>query len=92
MTLSKRLLDIGLALLLALILALPFMILLAYLAIVEGRPLFYVAERMKAPGKPFALWKLRTMKVAKADSGVSGGDKCTRITADGSLSAPRTSG
>ena len=27
----------------------------------EGRPLFYVAERMKGVDRPFALWKLRTM-------------------------------
>lgn len=80
MTLSKRLLDLGLALVLIALLAVPFAILLAVLMVLEGRPLFYVAERMKAPGQPFQLWKLRTMRVAAADSGVSGGDKSARIT------------
>ncbi|HEX9857108.1 MAG TPA: sugar transferase [Paracoccaceae bacterium] len=83
MTLSKRLFDLALALLLAALLALPFLLLLLVLALTEGRPLFYVAERMKAPGRPFALWKLRTMRLARADSGVSGGDKAGRITRTG---------
>lgn len=80
MTPQKRLFDLGLALLLAALLALPFLLLLAVLLLREGRPLFYVSERMKAPGVPFQLWKLRTMTVARQDSGVSGGDKAARIT------------
>ncbi|NUB45389.1 sugar transferase [Fertoebacter nigrum] len=80
MTFSKRLTDIVLALLLAAILALPFAVIVVILLLKEGRPLFYVAERMKAPGQPFHLWKLRTMRAAAADSGVSGGDKLNRIT------------
>jgi lipopolysaccharide/colanic/teichoic acid biosynthesis glycosyltransferase len=65
-------------------------VLLALLALLwtrEGRPLFHVAERMRAPGRPFRLWKLRTMRPAPAaaDSGVSGGDKAARITALGRL-------
>ena len=83
MTPSKRIFDIVLALLLAALLALPFLVLLAVLLLSQGRPLFYVAERMKAPGQPFALWKLRTMTLAKGDSGVSGGDKSARITPTG---------
>ena len=80
MTPQKRLFDLGLALVLALLLAVPFLVLLAVLLLREGRPLFYVSERMKAPGVPFQLWKLRSMSVAREDSGVSGGDKATRIT------------
>ncbi|MBL4916866.1 sugar transferase [Szabonella alba] len=80
MTPGKRALDLVLALMLALLLALPFAVLLLVLLLVEGRPLFYVAERMKAPGQPFGLWKLRTMPVATGRSGVSGGDKTARIT------------
>lgn len=80
MTLSKRAFDLVLALLLAVALALPFLVLVVILLLTQGRPLFYVAERMKAPGQPFALWKLRTMTLAAADSGVSGGDKSARIT------------
>ncbi|MDH2326862.1 sugar transferase [Cereibacter sp. SYSU M97828] len=75
----KRAFDIALALVLAILLAIPFLLLVAILLAVEGRPIFYVAERMKAPGQPFALWKLRTMRAASGDSGVSGGDKSARI-------------
>lgn len=85
MTLSKRLFDLALALLLIAVLALPFAVLLLVLLVVEGRPLFYVAERMRAPGQPFRLWKLRTMRVVAADSGVSGGDKTNRVTRIGRL-------
>jgi lipopolysaccharide/colanic/teichoic acid biosynthesis glycosyltransferase len=85
MTLSKRLFDLALALLLLALLALPFGLLLIVLLIVEGRPIFYVAERMKAPGQPFQLWKLRTMSVVTTDSGVSGGDKSARVTRIGRL-------
>lgn len=80
MTWSKRLSDIVLALALALILALPFGLLLIWLRLREGAPVFHVSERMRAPGRPFRLWKLRTMRVAAGDSGVSGGDKTARIT------------
>lgn len=80
MTPQKRLFDLVLALFLATVLALPFLLLLFYLLWREGRPVFYVSERMRAPGRPFKLWKLRTMTVVQADSGVSGGDKAARIT------------
>ena len=83
MTPQKRLFDLTLALVTATVLALPFSLLVAVLLIREGRPIFYVSERMRAPGRPFRLWKLRTMTVVQADSGVSGGDKSSRITATG---------
>ncbi len=83
MTLGKRLFDLGLAALLSVILAPVLLGLLAWLWIRQGRPLFYVAERMKTPDQPFPLWKLRTMTVASGDSGVSGGDKAARITPQG---------
>lgn len=83
MTLSKRLCDLILAVGLSLILALPFALLIIYLLLAEGRPVFYVAERMRAPGRPFALWKLRTMTVVPPEAGVSGGNKINRITATG---------
>lgn len=85
MTFGKRLFDITLALVLALVLALPFGVLLIVLLLREGRPVFYVSERMRGPGRPFRLWKLRTMSVVAADSGVSGGDKAARITPMGRL-------
>ncbi len=83
MTLSKRLLDLVLALLLVMIFALPFGLLVLVLLCSEGRPVFYVAERMRAPGQPFLLWKLRTMSVVAPEVGVSGGNKSSRITATG---------
>lgn len=83
MTPAKRLIDVTLALLLAAILALPFSLVMLWLLLREGRPLFYVSERMRAPGRPFLLWKLRTMTVVPPEAGVSGGNKASRITATG---------
>lgn len=81
MTPAKRLCDLGLALILTAILALPFALLLLWLLVRQGRPLFYVAERMRAPDRGFMLWKLRTMTVAPpGHGGVSGGDKANRIS------------
>ncbi len=81
MTLQKRFFDIVFALLLGAVLILPALVLVLLLLVTQGRPVFYLAERMKAPGQPFLLWKFRTMRVvASADSGVSGGDKSARIT------------
>ena len=83
MTPTKRLMDILLALLLGLLLS-PLIVAVALLILIrDGRPVFYVAERMKALGQPFALWKFRTMRSAAQDSGVSGGDKAGRITSMG---------
>ena len=83
MTWSKRLFDLTFVLLLVVILA-PVMIgLLVWLYLRQGRPLFYVAERMKGVETPFDLWKLRTMTVVDTDTGVSGGDKSARITPAG---------
>ena len=59
--------------------------LLALLLVTEGRPVFHVSERMRAPDRPFRLWKLRTMTVTRADSGVPGGDEVSRITPTGRL-------
>lgn len=82
MTPGKRLLDIICALSLMALMAVPFAAVLVWVLWREGLPLFHVSERMRAPGQPFMLWKLRTMRPAprEADSGVSGGDKATRIT------------
>ena len=80
MTPLKRLLDIVVALIILGIVAVPFAGLLLWLLLREGRPVFHVSERMRAPGRPFWLWKLRTMAPVAGDSGVSGGDKVNRIT------------
>lgn len=83
MTPQKRLLDLFFALLLIVLLGPILLALLLWLLVREGRPVFYVSERMKAPDRPFMLWKLRTMTVVDDDAGVSGGDKAARITPTG---------
>ncbi|KAF0676969.1 sugar transferase [Profundibacterium mesophilum] len=83
MTLSKRLFDIALALLLVAVLS-PLIVLLSLaLLILSGRPLLYRAERMRSPQEGFVLWKFRTMTLDDADAGVTGGDKSVRITKPG---------
>ncbi len=83
MTPAKRLMDITLAVLIAGLLAVPFMFVLVAMLIKDGRPVFYVAERMRGPDRSFRLWKLRTMTVVGGDSGVSGAYKSGRITRTG---------
>ena len=80
MTWGKRIYDLGAVFILGAFILPPFLVLLVYLFVKEGRPVFYVAERMSAPRKSFKLWKLRTMTVVAENSGVSGGDKAGRIT------------
>ncbi len=80
MTPGKRLFDIGLCLLLSVVLLPVVAVLLLLMLVRQGRPLFYVSERMRTPDQGFALIKLRTMYPAPLDSGVSGGDKAARIT------------
>jgi len=80
MTPAKRALDIVLALGLSVLLA-PLAAIVALLILLcEGRPVFYVAERMKTPDQAFDLWKFRTMRPIAGDGGVSGGDKNDRIS------------
>jgi len=83
MTVSKRLFDIVLALLLSGLLLLPLLAVLAVMWLREGRPLFHVSERMKTVDQPFRLWKLRSMRPDSGDRGVSGGDKAHRVTPTG---------
>ena len=76
MSLSKRMLDLGLALVLGVVLLPLLGLLLAVMWATEGRPLFYVSERMRSPDRGFGLIKLRTMPVgADRVGGVTGGDK-----------------
>ncbi len=83
MTWRKRAFDLFFVALLIVILGPVLLALLLWLLVKQGRPLFYVAERMKGVDRPFMLWKLRTMTVVARDSGVSGGDKQARITPTG---------
>lgn len=79
MTPQKRALDVVLALLL-IVPAVPILlILMGILLLLEGRPLFYISERMQTPTRGFTLIKLRTMRVGAADGGVTGGNKSNGI-------------
>ena len=85
MTRAKRLFDIALALALGAVVLLPALLISLWLLAAEGRPVFYLSERMRGPDRPFLLWKFRTMRQAAGDGGVSGGDKAARITRTGVL-------
>lgn len=85
MTPAKRLLDLICAIGLTIILS-PFIIVVAILILLlDGRPVFYISERMKTQTEGFNMVKFRTMKVVAKDSGVSGGDKSDRITRTGAF-------
>ncbi|MFW2588326.1 sugar transferase [Sagittula sp. SSi028] len=67
-----------------LVLMSPFMALIALLILVcEGRPVFYVSERMKTPETGFRLYKFRTMRVDNTPLRATGGDQNGRITPTG---------
>jgi len=83
MTLSKRMFDLVMALVLITLLIAPMVVLLLWLLAAEGRPVFFVSERMKTPHRAFRLWKLRSMKEDIHDQGVTGGDKANRLTPSG---------
>ena len=82
MTPSKRAFDLALSLVLATLLWPVLLLLIALLLVTEGRPVFYIAERMKTPDQSFGLVKLRTMRPAPpgTDAGVTGGDKSARMS------------
>ena len=80
MTWRKRIFDLFFASLLVMILGPIILYLTIVIWLKQGRPLFYVADRMKSPTQRFGLVKFRTMTVVKQDSGVSGGNKKQRIT------------
>lgn len=80
MTLRKRIFDLFFCSLLVVILGPIILWLIFRIWREQGRPIFYVAERMKTPTRAFGLWKFRTMTVSSSDQGVSGAHKDARIT------------
>ncbi|MBK5928017.1 sugar transferase [Rhodobaculum claviforme] len=75
-----RALDLVLVVLVA-PLALPLLAVLAGLVrLVDGAPVFHMAERMRTPTRSFRLYKLRTMRVAAEATGVLGGDRADQVT------------
>ena len=80
MTPGKRILDLVVALALVLLLWPVLLILMAAALLLEGRPLFYISERMRSPDEGFGLIKLRTMPVGTGDGGVTGGNKQQKLS------------
>ena len=77
---TKRLFDIIVALAIA-ILLLPLITFVSLLILLcDGRPVFYVSERMKTPRQGFALLKFRSMHPDSKDMGATGAHKNNRIT------------
>ncbi|MCB2094322.1 MAG: sugar transferase [Rhodobacteraceae bacterium] len=85
MTRSKRIFDLLLAFLLLVVLMPVMIVIAALIRLVDGAPVFYISERMRGPDRAFGLIKFRTMKNARQDRGVTGGDKAARITRTGRL-------
>lgn len=85
MTPSKRLFDLIVAVILGLFLLPVLGVVALTILILDGRPVFYLSERMKTTTQGFTLVKFRTMKPVAHDTGVSGGDKSARITRTGSF-------
>lgn len=79
----KRIFDLASAFVLTTVL-LPVVICVALMILVrDGRPVFFVGERMKTPTRAFGLVKFRTMKPASDDGVATGGEKTDRITSTG---------
>ncbi|WP_299364864.1 sugar transferase [uncultured Paracoccus sp.] len=83
MTISKRIFDVVGALILGIILMPAMVVAGICILVADGTPIFYFSERMKTVSRGFQLAKFRTMTVVDGDSGVSGGDKASRITRTG---------
>jgi lipopolysaccharide/colanic/teichoic acid biosynthesis glycosyltransferase len=80
MTPAKRLFDLGIVIALGLFLSPLILLIIVILLIVEGRPVFYIAERMATPTHGFGLVKFRTMRPHSDNGGVTGGDKTVRMS------------
>ncbi|MBE3639003.1 sugar transferase [Mangrovicoccus algicola] len=83
MTPGKRAFDLLVALLLLPLLLPVIAAVAAAVLILDGRPVFYLSERMRSPSRGFTLVKFRTMTVDPARGGVTGGDKADQITRSG---------
>ncbi|TBN53084.1 sugar transferase [Paracoccus sediminis] len=76
----KRLFDIALAVILLVPLSILMGVVACLVLIQQGRPVFYKAQRMRAPGESFTQLKFRTMIGEDEDSGATGAHKHWRIT------------
>lgn len=85
MTFDRRVFDVFFVVLFLIPLGPVILIVALAILILDGRPVFYVSERMKTVDQGFGLWKFRTMRPDASDRGVSGGDKTDRITKTGRI-------
>lgn len=80
MPVSKRVFDVSLALALLVPLSIIMLVVALILLVVQGRPIFYAAPRMRSPDTTFTHLKFRTMLRQDGDFGVTGAHKHWRIT------------
>lgn len=83
MTPTKRIFDIVFAVALSVVLLPVILVIGLLILLLDGRPVFYVSERMSTPTIGFNLVKFRTMRPVATDTGVTGGEKSDRITRTG---------
>ena len=62
----KRLFDIVMCLLLLLLCAVPLLTICAFVILTSGLPIFYRQQRIGQRGKPFTIYKFRTMRNGSA--------------------------
>ena len=81
---AKRIFDLTMVLLLGVLLSPLILLICVVLLLAEGRPVFYIAERMATPTRAFGLIKFRTMRPDpdpdSGGGGVTGGDKSARMS------------
>lgn len=77
---GKRAFDLVLAVILLIPLSVVIAAVALLLLVVQGRPILYVAPRMRSPHNSFMHLKFRTMMDQENDSGVTGAHKKWRIT------------
>lgn len=77
---SKRIFDIAFSLVLLIPLGIVMTLVALLLLLIQGRPIFYAARRMRSPNSSFTQLKFRTMVDQEDDSGATGGHKHWRIT------------
>lgn len=76
---SQRLFDLVASVLGLIVLSPVFFLIALLICIFDGRPVFFVQERIGKNGKPFAMFKFRTMRAETSGSLITvGGD--SRIT------------
>jgi lipopolysaccharide/colanic/teichoic acid biosynthesis glycosyltransferase len=67
---GKRILDLAVAIPMALLLLLPLLIIAVLIKLDDGGPVFFRQQRVGRQGMPFRVWKFRTMVVDAARYGL----------------------